>query len=81
MFTDALAMISEGRGIEADRLREIVDGGPYTAAEARETGLVDQLGYRDQVYAAVRGRVDPDAELLFADRWRPPVATQPAAAA
>ena len=58
MFTDALAMISEGRGIGADRLREIVDGGPYTAAEARETGLVDQLGYRDQVYAAVRSRVD-----------------------
>ena len=72
MFTDALAMISEGRGIEADRLREIVDGGPYTAAEARETGLVDQLGYRDQVYAAVRSRVDANAELLFADRWRPP---------
>ena len=72
MFTDALAMISEGRGIEADRLREIVDGGPYTAAEARETGLVDQLGYRDQVYAAVRSRVEANAELLFADRWRPP---------
>ena len=71
MFTDALAMISEGRGIEADRLREIVDGGPYTAAEAQEIGLVDRLGYRDQVYAAVRSRVDPDAALLFADRWRP----------
>jgi protease-4 len=71
MFTDALAMISEGRGIEIGRLREILDGGPYTAAEARETGLVDQLGYRDQVYAAARSRVDPDAELLFADHWRP----------
>ena len=71
MFTDALAMISEGRGIETGRLREILDGGPYTAAEAREAGLVDQLGYRDQVYAAARSRVDPDAELLFADHWRP----------
>jgi protease-4 len=71
MFTDALTMISEGRGIETVRLREILDGGPYTAPEARESGLVDQLGYRDQVYAAARSRVDPDAELLFADRWRP----------
>ena len=71
MFTDALAMISEGRGIETSRLREILDGGPYTAAEAREAGLIDQLGYRDQVYAAARSRVDPDAKLLFADHWRP----------
>jgi protease-4 len=29
------------------------------------------LGYRDEAYAAIRSRVGPDAQLLFADRWRP----------
>lgn len=70
-FSDALRTIAGGRSLTEDRLRELVDTGPRTAAEALEVGLVDRLGYRDQVYAEVRGRVAPDAELLFADRWRP----------
>src|SRR3546814_1987629 len=42
-----------------------------TAAEARDVGLVDRLGFRDQVYAEMRARTDGESELLFADRWRP----------
>ena len=54
------------------RVRELADTGPRTAPEARDAGLVDVLGYRDEAYAAMRLRVGGDAELLFADRWRPP---------
>ena len=32
---------------------------------------MDEVGYRDQAYAAIRARVGADAELLFADRWQP----------
>jgi protease-4 len=71
VFTDAVAAIAQGRGIEVARVREIADTGPRTAPEARDAGLVDELGYRDEVYAALRSRVGSDAELLFADRWRP----------
>lgn len=71
IYSDAVAMIAAGRGLDPTRVRELVDAGPRTAAEALEAGLVDSLGYRDEVYAAVRRRVGPDAELLFADRWRP----------
>jgi len=52
-------------------VRELTDTGPRTAAEARDVGLVDRLGYRDEAYAAMQERVGADAELLFADRWRP----------
>ena len=55
-----------------ETVRELIDTGPRTAPQAREVGLVDSLGYRDQAYAAMRSRVGPDAELLFADRWSPP---------
>jgi protease-4 len=71
VFTHAVAAIAEGRGIAAARVRELADSGPRTAPEARDAGLVDRLGYRDQAYDAMRARVGTDAELLFAERWRP----------
>jgi protease-4 len=71
VFTEAVTAIAAGRGLETSRVRELADTGPRTAAEARDVGLVDALGYRDEVYAAMRSRVGTDAELLFADRWRP----------
>jgi protease-4 len=71
IFTQAVEMIASGRGLNALRVRELVDTGPRTASEARAAGLIDQLGYRDQAYEALRSRVADGAELLFADRWRP----------
>ena len=71
VFTEAVAAIAKGRVIEAARVRELADTGPRTAPEALEVGLVDALGYRDQVYTAMHSRVGTDVELLFADRWRP----------
>jgi protease-4 len=68
---EALERIAAGRRLTPERVRELVDTGPRTAAEAQQAGLVDELGYRDQVHAALRARVGEDAELLFADRWSP----------
>lgn len=67
----AVSDVAEGRGLTADEVRSLVDTGPRTADEARQAGLVDRLGYRDEVYASVRERVGDAAALLFADRWRP----------
>ncbi|MCI0543902.1 MAG: signal peptide peptidase SppA [Actinobacteria bacterium] len=53
-----VAGISEGRGIPPERVREMIDRAPLTAAEALETGLVDRLSYRDEAYAAA-GRDKP----------------------
>jgi protease IV len=72
VFADGIATIARARGIDPARVRELTDTGPRTAAEAHAAGLVDALGYRDQAYAALRDRVGRDADLLFADRWRPP---------
>jgi protease-4 len=71
VFADAVAAIAQGRGVTAARVLELADTGPRTAPEALDAGLVDSLGYRDEVYAAMRARVGADAGLLFADRWRP----------
>jgi protease-4 len=71
IFEEAVSAIAAGRRMEESRVRELVDTGPRTAAEAYEARLVDRLGYRDEVYAAFRSRVGADVELLFADRWQP----------
>lgn len=73
LFDEAVRAIAGGRRLSPERIRELVDGGPRTAAEALGAGLVDRLGYRDQAYAAARERCRPDAgdeiQLLFADLW------------
>ncbi len=66
----AKGAIAAARGLTETRVGELADSAPLAAADARTGGLVDRLGYRDEVYADVRKRVG-DAELLFADRWRP----------
>jgi protease-4 len=71
VFNDAVQTIADARGLDHDRVRELIDTGPRTAAEARDVGLVDRLGYRDQVYEEMRARTGGKPELLFADRWRP----------
>ena len=71
VFSDAIGTIAEARGLTHDQVRQLVDTGPHTASEAQAAGLVDRLGYRDQAYEAMRDRTGSEAELLFADRWRP----------
>jgi protease-4 len=71
VYGDAVDAIASARGLTSDRVRELIDTGPRTASEAQAVGLVDKLGYRDQVYDAIRARTGGEPELLFADRWRP----------
>jgi protease-4 len=78
IFDGALDMIAGGRHLDRARVRHLADTGPRTAVEAREAGLVDHVGYRDQVYAEARHRVGA-AQLLYADRWRPARRSRPGA--
>jgi protease-4 len=53
--------ISQRRGIAAEDTRQLIDRGPFLAAQALDAGLVDALGYRDEAYAAVRQQAGRDA--------------------
>ncbi|WP_241842047.1 S49 family peptidase, partial [Pseudofrankia sp. BMG5.36] len=62
---EIIAGIVAGRRLPSDRVRSLVDAGPLSARVALGAGLIDRLGYRDEVYAAARGRAgaeDPTAE-------------------
>jgi protease-4 len=62
--------IAQRLGVSAQQARELIDNGPYAAGEALEAGLVDALGYRDEVYAEARGAAGPDAYLLYLGRYQ-----------
>jgi protease IV len=65
-----VAGVAEGRGLTRERVRELVDVAPLSAQQALDAGLVDRIGYRDEVYADVRRRVGADTRLLFLTRYR-----------
>ena len=65
------------RGLAPERVRAAIDDGPLTALDALEVGLVDRLGYRDEVYDDLRRRLADAGRLAlrYVDRWSPdPVA-------
>jgi protease-4 len=70
VFAGAVDDVARSRGMAADRLRELADTGPRTAAEARDAGLIDAVGYRDEAYQAIRDRAGAESELRYVDRWR-----------
>jgi protease-4 len=63
-----VADVASARGLDPATVREIVDRAPLTATEALEAGLVDRLGYRDEVYASLRSRLG-DVRLLYLERY------------
>src|ERR671913_1234827 len=55
-YSEFVEVISEGREIPEDRVREIADGRIYSGMQARDLGLVDSLGNLDEA-SATAGRL------------------------
>ncbi|MGI8679234.1 MAG: signal peptide peptidase SppA [Jatrophihabitans sp.] len=66
----AVEAIAAGRGLDAATVELAAGRAPLSAEEAKRAGLIDHIGYRDEVYADLRRRLG-DVELLFADQWTP----------
>jgi protease IV len=64
------AAIAERRGKTIEDARALLDRGPFLAADALAEGLVDELGYRDEVYKAVREAAGRGAVLQYVGRYQ-----------
>ncbi len=72
------ADVAETRGLAPDRVRALIDGGPYMAEDALEANLVDRLGYWDELGETVEQEAGEDAEILaLADYARAREAEEP----
>ena len=56
--------IAQARKLTPTAVRAAIDRAPLLSDEAFAAGLVDRLGYRDEVIAAAHRRAGPDAELV-----------------
>jgi protease IV len=70
--------VAGARGLAPGVVGELVDRAPLPAAEARDAGLVDRLGYRHEVYAEARAAAGEDVALRYLAAYRrklPPIET------
>jgi protease-4 len=82
-----VAGVAEGRGMPPERVRRLVDRGPFTGPEALAEDLVDRLGHADETLDAALERAGAGAEPVgladYADRnpaaWGAGAATATAA--
>lgn len=67
---DAVQTIARRRELEEATVRDAVEEGTLTPERALELGLIDHIGYRDEVYQTLLKRWGVEAEhLLFVNRY------------
>jgi protease-4 len=54
IYGTQVKLIAEGRKVAADKAREWIDGGPYTAEKAKQLGLIDAVEHRQELEAMLR---------------------------
>ena len=59
-----VAAVAEARKLSPGEVRALIDRAPLSAAEAEEAGLLDRLGYWDELVEEIEGRTVEDIELL-----------------
>ena len=66
---DTVERVSARRSLAADDVRAAMARAPLSAADALAAGLVDRVGYRDEVYAHARETWTPTWEPTYVHRW------------
>jgi protease-4 len=54
MHARFVSVVAEGRGMKQERVRELANGRIFTSTEAKEVGLIDEIGYQDDAVDAVK---------------------------
>jgi len=64
-YEELVRAIGEARGLTAGKAREAIDGAPYGPREALEVGLVDGVGYEDELLE----RLAAGGERMRVEEW------------
>lgn len=56
LFDQMVQQIAEDRQIEADRVKELIDTGPFNAEDAKKAKLVDEIGYPEEFMKTLKDR-------------------------
>ena len=59
IYEEAVSMIAKGRGMSEEKVKELVDDGPYfVAKDALTAGLIDGIIYEDELEAKIKDKFD-----------------------
>jgi protease-4 len=80
VYDDFTGKVAQGRGLSREHVHEVARGRVWTGADARERGLVDELGGMERAAALARERAGlpadaplrPYPQVSLAGRLRPP---------
>lgn len=54
IYGDFCSTVASGRHKTADQIRTLIDAGPFTSNQAKSNGLIDEIGYEDQVFSDLK---------------------------
>ena len=74
-YAEFVDVISEGRDIPEDRVREIADGRVYSGSQAKDLGLVDSFGSLDEA-SAIAGRLAGERDTTVVRYVQEPTLTE-----
>ena len=60
LYGDFCTTVGQGRRKSADDVRALVDQGPFMAVQAKANGLIDVLGYEEQVFQDLKKKLGND---------------------
>lgn len=54
IYNDFCTTVGQGRKKSADQIRAVIDAGPFLSQAAKDNGLIDVVGYEDQLYTDLK---------------------------
>ena len=57
IYNSFCASVGQSRHLSPDKVKALLDIGPFMGTQAKANGLIDQLGYEDQAYSDLKSKV------------------------
>jgi protease IV len=57
LYGNFCSTVGQGRHKSADEMKALIDQGPFISSKAKANGLIDEIGYEDQVYADLKKKL------------------------
>lgn len=54
LYGDFCSTVGAGRRKSAEDVKALIDAGPFTSQQAKAAGLVDELGYEDEIFSELK---------------------------
>lgn len=64
IFEDVVTLIAESRGFTEEKVRALIDNGPYSAEDALKAGLIDAVQHRQDFIASIKKRYGEGTKIV-----------------